>query len=935
MPNTIRLILLTLLLTAITRNLQAQREADNWIVNQSWLNFSGGNTPTIRFAPQPTVNRTTSIISDANGRILFYTDGGFVYNRNHQMLPYIYNGGGFPNELYGADGFGTIARQSSLIVPWPGRDSLYILFHISHSPFDVQFSPLYYSIINMNLDSGLGDVQQANIPLLGGQDVCLKLTASLHCNKKDVWVVGHLRNSDKYFTLAVTPAGVNTTPVYSICNMIPDGVGVTGYDQNQYGTMKISALGDKLAAAHLAQDYIELCDFDNQTGLISGPKKLYTKPAYISYSASGRDVGTLSVEFSPSGQRLYASSNYYSYWSPDFINRFVGRQYQFNTALVTEAAIQASRYLLDTSLAVVSSMQVANNSKLYMNAFSAGMSRVDNSEGLGVSCNFVYSGLVSPFGTQGNLPSFLQSYFRYPIIATGNCQFQNISFNIQNPIGVSSIAWDFGDPASGVNNVSASFTPTHIYSTQGIYTVKAVLQNSNGCGADTIKKVIHAGPFKVFLGNDTTICKGDTLTLKMNIPGGSNFWHNNSFDTVVKITQPGKYWVRVSLGECTATDTIEVFERNLPQFTLGADTIICSNTNVTLAPNPAQAGGVHLEQQCRNPPSITVGNAGNYWLQITDNIGCRFRDTIGVSFKTLPNFSLGNDTAICQTDTLLLNATASGATSYTWSNGAATPQIKAFQTDVYWCDVNKEGCIYRDSIQLFVKPLPIVQLGNDTTLCENTSLLLDAQNPGSAWVWSTGSLAQTYRVSQAGLYKVTVTNNNCSSTDSINIAYELLPRFTLGADRLICPGEIIPLQPALNPVWQLTWQDGSGATTYPVTQPGLYYLDATTRCGTIREDIVFTRGLCKVNIPNAFTPNDDGRNDVLKALGTEVVTNFNLKIFNRYGQLVFESKNKNSGWDGRFNGQMVNNGTYTYICRYQELNGTKEQVLKGTVLVMR
>jgi hypothetical protein len=209
----------------------------------------------------------------------------------------------------------------------------------------------------MNLNGGLGDVQQAaNIPLLGGQDVCLKLTASLHCNKKDVWVVGHLRNSDKYFTLAVTAAGVNIMPLYSTCNMIPDGVGVTGYDQNQYGTMKISALGDKLAAAHLAQDYVELCDFDNQTGLVSNPKKLFTKPPYVNYGTFTGNVGALAVEFSPSGQRLYVSSDYYSYWSPVFTNRFVGRQYQFNTALPTEAAIQASRYLLDTVNGIVSSL---------------------------------------------------------------------------------------------------------------------------------------------------------------------------------------------------------------------------------------------------------------------------------------------------------------------------------------------------------------------------------------------------------------------------------------------------------------------------------------------------------------------------------------------------------------------------------------------------
>jgi gliding motility-associated-like protein len=934
-------ILLLLLFTGAATRLVAQREADNWSCNFVMLNFGQNPNDPVAFGPiNGLFGGGSATMSDKNGQLLFYSDGNFVFNRLQQRMPAL---SPFVGGLLIGPGQTRTTSQGALAVPFVGNDSLYYLFYIRVTSGNLNSSQLFYAVIDMRADGGLGDVVQRDIPLLGGQDVCLKLNATLHCNKKDIWVVGHVRYSDKYYALQITAAGINPVPVYSTANFIPadplqpnDVPGLYEPEDGQ-GSLKISAMGDKLAAAHLAEDYVELCDFNNQTGAVGNPKKLYVNPPYdVSniYYTNGK--GAYGVEFSPSSQKLYVTSNYQVDWQAQGGSIWLtGHLHQFDVTAGTQAAVQASRLFIDSGANFqLWAIQLANNGKIYINTGLGYISRIANPEGTGVGCGHNRYQLIVP-GPKGKaFPTFLQSYFRYPIIATGNCQFQNISFNIQNPIGVSSIAWDFGDPASGVNNVSASFTPTHIYSTQGIYTVKAVLQNSNGCGADTIKKVIHAGPFKVFLGNDTTICKGDTLQLKMNIPGGSNFWHNNSFDTIVKVTQPGKYWVRVSLGECTATDTIEVFERNLPQFTLGADTIICNNTNVTLIPNPPQVGAYAWSNNAATP-TITVSNAGNYWLQITDNIGCKWRDTIGVSFKTLPNFSLGNDTAICQKDTLLLNANVSGATAYTWNTGATTPQIKIFQTGIYWCDVNKQGCIYRDSITLTVKSLPFVNLGNDTTLCENTTLLLDAQNPGSAWVWSTGSLAQTYRVSQAGLYKVTVTNNNCSSTDSINIAYELLPRFTLGADRLICPGEIIPLQPVVNPIWQLTWQNGSGASTYSVAQPGLYYLDATTRCGTTRDDIVFTRGLCKVNIPNAFTPNGDGRNDVLKALGTEVVTNFNLKIFNRYGQLVFESKDKNIGWDGRFNGQRANNGAYTYICTYRELSGTKDELLKGVVLVIR
>jgi gliding motility-associated-like protein len=914
----------------------AQREADNWIVTGTWFNFNGGNPPTVQPAPQPALFGTGSTISNAAGQLLFFFDNGFVYNRNHRPMPYHFSVAGGIN-IHGADGITTPAKQGALIVPWPGRDSLYILFHINHNYVNNFNSSLQYSIINMNRDSGRGDVQQADIPLLGGTNVCLKLSAVLHCNKKDVWVTGHLKNSDKYYSFLVTASGVNTTPVYSTCNMVPDGIGVNGRDENHYGNLKISAAGNRLAAAHLGLDYVELCDYNSQTGQVSNPKKLYLKPSYANYYPALRRFGAFAVDFSPSGDRLYASGLYYSYYLPipSSTPRPVDRKYQFNAALATEAAIQASRYLIDTTDQGCSSMQIANDGKMYMVYQHLLVSTVGNPEGLGAACNYTFFALAGIGVCSGNLPSLVQSYFRYNIVTNGNCQGQAIQFNLSSLSGISGIAWDFGDPGSGANNTATSATPLHVFSAPGLYTVKVVLQNSNGCAADTVVKVVHAGPIAVSLGNDTTICSGDTLRLRpMGSPPGSVLlWSNNSTDTVLKITQPGQYWVKVNFGGCSVVDTINVGIRPLPQFTLGNDTVICSNNNLTIAPNPTYAGNF-LWSDGTTLPTATVNTVGNHWLQITDNLGCSGRDTINVQFKTLPNFNLGNDTVICQRDTLLLNATVNGATGYTWNTGAISPQIKTYQSGVYWCDVNNNGCIYRDSLQLGIKPRPMTDLGKDTTLCENTSLLLDALYAGSSYLWSNGSTSGTLLVNEAGNYGVAVTLNGCTSKDSISIAYELLPRFSLGVDKLICTGETITLQPTVNPLWQLLWQDGSNGATYSVTKPGLYYLDATTRCGTVRDEVLFTQGLCKVYIPNAFTPNGDGRNDVLKVLGTALVTNFNFKIFNRYGQLVFETKDKNKGWDGLSQGRQVNNGTYIYNCSYQLQNGTIETIT-GTLVVMR
>ncbi len=936
------------LLLAYSTVVTAQLEADNWIFagGGNYINFNkatqAASVPLPPFSAQMFGGTT---YSDKNGQLLFYSDGAAVNNGLFQRFPSTSNTTPFTEILLGSVGFG---GQKVLAIPFPGSASKYILFHIYYQLYTNYKSELLFSIIDMKADSGRGAVDsfQRNVPVLGplfnGSNILFKLTAVQHCNKKDIWVVGHYANSDKYFSLLVTSNGITGLPVLST------GSFITSYNSQDslwhpslQGYIKISPLGNKIAASFKSPDYIELGDFNTQTGVVSNIKKLTASPPpsdtiYNPLYSYRIHYGVAGVEFSPSGDRLYASSNYYAKnpnGGPN--NYFTAFIYQFNTALPTEAQIQSSKYFIDSIIiARAGAIQLANTGKLYINVWD-NLCEVADPEGLGVACNYTAQKYRSFGGSVGlELPNILQSYLRYPMITTGNCQFQNIDFSIQNPIGVSSVLWDFGDPASGASNSSTSFTPTHIYSTQGYYEVKAILQNANGCGADTIRKVISAGPFKVFLGNDTTICQGDTLQLRMHIPSATNSWSNNSNDTIIKITQPGIYWVKVNLGDCFASDTINVFFNNLPQFTLGNDTVICNNSSVTLSPNPVYAGANYLWSTNVNTGNINANTAGQYWLQLTDNNGCKWQDTLSVSFKTLPNYNLGADKSICEKDTATLIATVTGATSYLWNTGEVTSIIKAFQNLVYWCDVNKEGCVYRDSILVTVKPLPIVNLGTDVTLCEDNTLLLDAANLNSTYLWQDNSTNPTYLIKKAGKYYVTVNRQNCIVKDTINIAYNLKPVFTLGSNQPICNGMVITLNPQLSNVSYL-WQDGTIAPTYTVTQFGLYYLTATNTCGSKTDSILITRGFCKLYIPNAFTPNGDGKNDVFKASFGENITEYSLQIFNRYGEIVFENKDKNKGWDGTYRGARQPGGTFFWLINYKTTTDKNLQQLKGSVLIIR
>jgi gliding motility-associated-like protein len=903
-------------------NLFAQREADNWLFGSYCsVNFSIGQPVSNNQNPNNSISGTATM-SDHNGNLLFYSNGHFVYNRLHQLMP--------SGVLLGG---GSGYSQPVLAVPYPGHDSLYYLFYIEYW-YLYNYTPrLRYSIINMNRQNGLGDVQLRD-QLLLNDSICAKFTATLHCNKRDIWLIGHLKNSDKYYSYLITSNGISSNAVFSTGAFINES-----NKGNHRGYMKVSPLGDKVASAYMEDlDFIELSDFNSQTGQVTNPKILSTHPPWTFSVPNVSGTGAFGVEFSPSGKFLYVTSCYNIIAQGQ---NNAGLFYQFNLSSNNGTSIQASRILIDSALfqqEVFKGLQLANDGKIYVASNINFLHVVNNPEQMGSACNFLRRQVNTGSNTWTNydLPVFLQSYLRYPIIATGNCQFQNISFSIHDPTGITSLAWNFGDPGSGVNNSSASFTPTHIFSAEGSYLVKAILSISNGCGADTITKIVHAGPFKVYLGNDTTICQGDTLKMRINIPGGLNTWSNQSNDTVISITQSGTYWIRVNLGDCSATDTINVSIRPLPVFTLGHDTTICKDENLTLSASPNSVTSDYLWNNGATSSSIIVNTSGVYWLQLIDSYRCTYRDSIIIQYKSIPYYSLGSDSVLCQRD-LQLNATIAGASSYLWNTGSSYPAITVNQSGIYWADVSKDGCTYRDSIQLTFIPYPIVSLGSDTTLCESAVLLLDAHNNGASYLWQDHSSAQTYLVDHVGSYFVKVTSNGCSSSDTLYVNYNIKPGFTLGSDFSMCAGQTTTIRPTVQTGQSLfyLWQDGSSASFYNVTGPGIYSLKLSNNCGDRIDSIIVLKGACKLYIPTAFTPNGDGLNDIFKAGFGENITQFKLSVFNRWGQKVFESSDIQKGWNGSFLGKPQPEGVFVWLISYTTLTDPQQQVLKGTVLLVR
>ena len=448
---------------------------------------------------------------------------------------------------------------------------------------------------------------------------------------------------------------------------------------------------------------------------------------------------------------------------------------------------------------------------------------------------------------------------------------------------------------------------------------------------DTIQVTFAPIPV-VSLGSDTSICAGISHTLRATISNAAYVWQNGSTGDTFNVTQPGIYWVNITRYGCSYSDSINIAYKPLPSANLGSDTSICTNESIIL-----QAGDPSIQWYLWNTGStnnyISLAAAGTYWVQITGINQCINRDTIVIAVNPLPQFSLGRDTSLCQNQSLLMQLNLNNATCL-WNNGNQTNQYTITQPGMYWVDVTQIGCTKRDSIIVNYKPLPNVNLGNDTTLCEGITKTLDVTNPSSTYTWQNGNTGSSFTVNNAGLYFVAVNMDNCVKRDSIAIAYTFKPVFDLGKDTFICQGHQVVLTPRLNGSYNYLWQDGTNSPVYNVIQPGTYQLTVSNNCGAFTDKIVVDKGTCLILMPNAFTPNNDGLNDLFRLKYPGFIKIFKMVVYNRWGEKINETTNPLNGWDGKYKGILQPMGNYIWIISYTDIDGISA-TLKGNVILIR
>lgn len=417
----------------------------------------------------------------------------------------------------------------------------------------------------------------------------------------------------------------------------------------------------------------------------------------------------------------------------------------------------------------------------------------------------------------------------------------------------------------------------------------------------------------ISLGNDTMICAGETLALTPGDKFESYCWQDGSADPVYYAGETGTYWVEV-IDEygCIDHDTIELTITGTP-VSLGNDTIICQGDILTLDPGNSYLS--YLWQDGSSNSTYSASNSGLYWIEVTDASGCTFRDSIEVSTSTASVF-LGEDRDLCTGDTLVLDP-GTGYISYLWQDGSTGSDYLVTSTGLYWVEILLGGCSARDSVMIAFSPYPQIDLGADQVICEGDFITLDAGAGFEHYQWQNGSPDRFFTTDTSGLYWVDVSNSaGCATRDSILITVALPPEVYLGQDTILESGQTITLD-AGSSFNSYLWQDGSTGQFYNVSGQGAYWVIVTNDYCSAADTILVEIDDCeaKLFIPNCFTPNGDGHNERFNPVSQNLDT-FNMLIFNRWGQLLFETSDLNEGWDGKVNGQLCPIGTYFYLIRY-------------------
>jgi gliding motility-associated-like protein len=458
----------------------------------------------------------------------------------------------------------------------------------------------------------------------------------------------------------------------------------------------------------------------------------------------------------------------------------------------------------------------------------------------------------------------------------------------------------------------------------GEYSVETVLYN---CTLTDTVFVTVLDP-QVDLGRDTAICQGQTVTFDIAQPFTTYEWSDGSTNPTFTTGQQGNVWVEITdTFGCVHSDTVQVI---YPIADLKGDTTVCQGTSFILSSNVLpQFATSYTWNTGATGSSILITQPGQYWVDIIAEIGCISTDTITVQFQAPPSVTITQDVSLCPDETTDISATVPDMRSILWSNGSTDTTQNVGTLGMYVATLTDSVyCVVSDSVYVDFYPMPSAELGNDTVVCDGYPIILvpDVSSSGT-FLWSDGSTDGSLLVTDGGTYSVEILDaNGCPASDSVSVSVlaSLVPN--LPTDTTVCQDIILRFN-AYQPTAETYLWSGESAfyeqndvsdTVFIITYPGIYTLEMTNQCGGLTQylEVKKENCTCEPFIPNVFTPNGDGQNDIFQVFANCEFEAFKMEVYDRWGSRLFVSENASTGWDGFSRGQTNTSGVYVYLIKY-------------------
>ncbi len=855
-------LLLTVFI-ALALVINAQKQANYWYFgDHAGLSFALGPPAALTNGALET-GEGCSAISTSTGVLEFYTDGRFVYNRNHNQMP---NGNGLLGH--------SSSTQSGIIVPKPGSATEYYIFTVDAADNGLA-NGLCYTKVDMTLNDGLGDVvtSEKNISLV--PLACEKVTAVGHSDGFSFWVITKKWGNADFYAYLITSEGVNTVPVISTTG--PMLVGNIG--QASKGYIKVSPDGTKIATANNTAFTVGIYNFDNSTGTVS---HLVTDNNYS--DPSGWDPGgPYGVEFSPNSSRLYIGE-----WKT---NRKI-HQYDLSsgdpTTIINSRVVVAS---VGQGSDPIGAMQLGPDNRLYIARYGSNyISRINQPNVLGTDCGFVenavnLSGRESRYG----LPPFIQSFFFLSADFYWDepaCDGYATQFHTSASDTPDSVRWTFPN-----GTTSTVLDPTYLFPAPGLYGVGLVVylygQSKN------VSRLVRIGSTpSLYLGNDSTICASEAFYIDAG-DHSSYLWHNGSTSASILSDTTGWYWCQIANESgCTAVDSLYLTVNPNPNISAGPEITIPEGTSALLEGSATGGSGnysYHWEPasllenpNILQPTTILMTTTTVFTLTVTDiQTGCTSEDEVLVTVTggVLSCNATASPAVICRGLQSQLQVMAYGGTgnfTYSWSSNPPgfssqldNPVVAPTQTTTYTVIVNDGENSVSKNVVVTVNQLPVPNAGPNQVIVYGTSTTLQgsaSQGTGPYfYLWAPSDKLvsanlqnpTTYNLYESTNFSLFVTDLGtgcvCAQPDFVSITLEgdALSVNPAAQPNSICAGQpvqLLPLAGGGTQNYTYSWSSNPPGFTSTLEEPQVAPLITTVYTVEVSDGFNTTSGNVTVTV---------------------------------------------------------------------------------------